>query len=182
MATAGRYDPKQAARDWESEKARRQSLVGKRIPFLRFGDIPASGQSRNFRDGHSEGGVSCYEILADGSPNMCGWPFGIMEGRPKISGTGIVIGWGSDGEPLIDSKSIQINNLLRGAPNPMNTYTHDNTEGYTDADLETLNRAHREIARIKSDYPAADISAMLSNAWSAELPNTVEALVARALS
>ena len=64
----------------------------------------------------------------------------------------------------------------------MNTYTHDNTEGYTDADLETLNRAHREIARIKSDYPAADISALLTNSWSAELPNTVEALIARALS
>lgn len=78
--------------------------------FIRFGRPPRSGRSRNWRDGSLEDGVSCYAgwKMSDGSV-ILDWR-GIDVGsalciarspRPAYVLTGPVVGYGSDGEPVI---------------------------------------------------------------------------------
>jgi hypothetical protein len=61
--------------------------------------------SHNYREGTQESGVSVYEIV-DGDIQYCGWYFDIAE-RPLYYGKGTIIGWGSDGEPLVTVSSIK---------------------------------------------------------------------------
>ena|SRR5687767_15718689 len=84
----------------------RAGRIGEVIQFVRHGQPPASGDSRNHRDGFAEGGVSVYE-LKDGQPQYTGWHFGIAE-RPAYAGKGRIVGWGSDGEPLVEILSIRL--------------------------------------------------------------------------
>lgn len=77
----------------------RQARVGEVIHFARHGKAPASGTSRNHRDQTGEAGVSVYEVV-NGEIQYVGWWFGIAE-RPLYRGTGEIVGWGSDGEPLV---------------------------------------------------------------------------------
>ena len=85
---------------------------GVRIRFVRFGDIPAGGKSRNHLDGNQEAGISVYEAIErDGKPmvilpslteSACVSLSGVLN-RPWQWMTGGVIGKGSDGEPLLQS-------------------------------------------------------------------------------
>lgn len=83
----------------------RMARVGEVIAFARHGKPPVSGASRNHRDGTGEVGVSVYEIV-DGEINYCGWYFDIAD-RPLYRGTGHIVGWGSDGEPLVNILTIK---------------------------------------------------------------------------
>ena len=75
----------------------REARIDEEIDFVRFGDIPE--RSVNHRDGTVEDGISVYEIV-DGEPHLVGWHFGISN-REKHFGRGVIVGWGSDGEPLV---------------------------------------------------------------------------------
>ncbi len=77
----------------------RAAMVGQEIDFVRHGKPPASGHSTNHRDGTPEEGVSVYWIQ-NGVPQYVGFHFGISS-RPSYVGRGVVVGWGSDGEPLV---------------------------------------------------------------------------------
>lgn len=79
----------------------RTARIGEVIDFVRYGSIPESGSSCNHRDRTSEGGVSVYEVR-DGHPVYVGWYFGIIEREVVIRGRGRIVGWGSDGEPLVE--------------------------------------------------------------------------------
>lgn len=78
--------------------------------YVRLGDLPASGRSRNHADGSNEAGVSVYhgEILPTGearplprhNAELCGLLTMLAE-RPMYVVTGDEIGTGSDGEPLL---------------------------------------------------------------------------------
>lgn len=73
--------------------------IGATIDYVRYGKMPASGRSRNHRDGYAECGVSVYQVV-DGEPKYTGWYFDIVT-APAYAGKGEVVGFGSDGEPLI---------------------------------------------------------------------------------
>ena len=77
----------------------KKSRIGETIEFARFGKPPVSGQSTNHREHTAEDGVSVYEII-NGEIDLVGWHFGITD-RVKYVGKGIILGWGSDGEPLV---------------------------------------------------------------------------------
>ena len=77
----------------------RAARIGSEIDFIRHGELPEAGHSRNHRDDTAEEGVSVYEIV-NGQPKYVGWHFEISQ-RPAIYGRGTIIGWGSDGEPLV---------------------------------------------------------------------------------
>jgi len=74
--------------------------IGEAIRFLRFGKPPSSGKSFDYRDKRAERGVSVYELGPDGKPILQGWHFGITE-RPAYLGKGRIVGFGSDGEPVV---------------------------------------------------------------------------------
>lgn len=77
--------------------------IGQKIEFLRLGQPPTV--SRNHRDGTTENGVSVYEIV-NGKADLVGWHFGFLD-RPGFRGQGTIVGWGSDGEPLVEILSIK---------------------------------------------------------------------------
>ena len=79
--------------------------IGETIEFVRYGKPPASGVSRNHREDVAEEGVSVYE-LKSGQPDYVGFYFGSAQ-RPAYAGKGRIVGWGSDGEPLIEINTIR---------------------------------------------------------------------------
>ena len=78
----------------------RLQRIGSEIEFVRYGNFPA-GSSVNHITKEAEGGVSVYEIK-DGRLQLVGFHFGITERRTAFRGTGRIVGWGSDGEPLVE--------------------------------------------------------------------------------
>jgi hypothetical protein len=68
--------------------------IGETRIFFRAGTLPKSGKSFNYRDQTNEIGVSVY---ATPSPDSLAG----MTGRDWYRGMGTIIGFGSDGEPLI---------------------------------------------------------------------------------
>lgn len=82
-----------------------EARIGETIHFARHGAAPASGASRNHREGSGEAGVSVYEIVGN-AIQYCGWFFEIAA-RPLYLGEGTIIGWGSDGEPLVQILTIK---------------------------------------------------------------------------
>jgi hypothetical protein len=85
-------------------QACREARIGETIRFARHGAPPVSQRSRNHRDGTDEEGVSVYEIVGQ-DIHYTGWYFGIAE-RPLYLGEGEIVGWGSDGEPLVRMHTI----------------------------------------------------------------------------
>lgn len=83
----------------------RMARVGETICFARHGVPPVSGTSRNHREHTAEAGVSVYEIV-DGAIQYTGWWFEIAK-RPLYRGKGTIVGWGSDGEPLVQIHTIR---------------------------------------------------------------------------
>ena len=74
-----------------------RAAKSQRIRVARFGE-PCE-RSRNYRDGYSEPGMSCYAIEG-GVIQLEGWYFGFVA-RPLWIGTAEQIGTGSDGEPIV---------------------------------------------------------------------------------
>jgi len=83
--------------------------------YLRFGDLPKNGKSRNHLTGVTEQGVSVYEcvlmngkyklIMPDLTYSACVSLSGVLD-RPCYLVSGALIGRGSDGEPLLRSPVI----------------------------------------------------------------------------
>jgi len=101
LESCGGYWERSHARD---ERYRRQELarkcgvsVGDIVEFVRHGN-PVEF-STNHQDGTLEVGMSCY-LLAGSEVKYVGFWFDIAS-RPAFIGTGEVVGWGSDGEPLV---------------------------------------------------------------------------------
>jgi hypothetical protein len=101
LESCGGYWERSHARD---ERYRRQELerksgvaVGDVVKFVRHGN-PVEF-STNHQDGTLEVGMSCY-LLIDSEVKYVGFWFDIAS-RPAFVGSGEVVGWGSDGEPLV---------------------------------------------------------------------------------
>jgi hypothetical protein len=86
-------------------EACRQARCGETIQFARYGAVPTSGRSTNHRDKSQEAGVSVYEIR-NGQIQYTGWWFDIAN-RPLYLGEGIIRGWGSDGEPVVQILAVR---------------------------------------------------------------------------
>ena len=78
--------------------------------YIRYGDIPASGRSRNYADGVLEKGVSVYrgkylpetdEIMITPSHHYQEFGELFIKDRPAYIVVGEEVGIGSDGEPLL---------------------------------------------------------------------------------
>lgn len=92
-------------RDYTLKEWREQAEKG----YIRFGDIPESGKSYNYRDNFYEEGVSAYhaifysdgdyEILSHNPFEMYGMR--LYSNRPVYRLYGEEIGTGSDGEPIL---------------------------------------------------------------------------------
>jgi len=107
-------------------------MIGTRIQFKRYGRIPANGQSKNWATGELEVGVSVYSdsdvIRAE-----------FEERDIVIEGEALVVGLGSDGEPLIDARTIDSDDY-----NPVDELYID---GYDwDGDMSDL------VAKYGEDY------------------------------
>lgn len=80
--------------------------------YIRQGDLPEGGRSRNFDHGGLEAGVSCYRGLRheDGSYEVL--PGGVdlaihfsafrEQGRPAYAVEGTQVGHGTEGEPVLE--------------------------------------------------------------------------------
>jgi hypothetical protein len=68
--------------------------IGDAVKCWRKGQIPEGGRSYNFRDKHHEAGVSCYW-----QPEATS--FAGLDDRPWYVVSGVLVGYGSDGEPLL---------------------------------------------------------------------------------
>ena len=82
----------------------RQQLIGQEITFLRRGKAPASGVSVNHATGQAEPGVSVYLVLDGHVADV-----DRFQDRPAYTGTGVVVGFGSDGEPCVRVSKIRRN-------------------------------------------------------------------------
>ena len=69
----------------------------------RYGDIPESGVSRNFREETAENGVSMMALddMPDPSPASKVYEMLNSQGKKKVRVEGYFNGYGSDGEPLV---------------------------------------------------------------------------------
>lgn len=83
--------------------------------YIRFGNLPKSGKSKNYATGKLEKGVSCYNALWDLEKNayvrtgnsLEGAAINyIIKGAPIYFITGEEVGTGSDGEPLLSNAQI----------------------------------------------------------------------------
>ena len=82
--------------------------LGEMIDFVRYGDFPENGKSRcryalaePYPSRPELAGISVFEIV-DGKEI---YPMGGYEelfARPRYTGRGKIVGWGPDGEPLIE--------------------------------------------------------------------------------
>lgn len=82
--------------------------------YIRFGDAPAGGRSRNYATGELERGISVYEARHDLISDT--WMTGgamvgtlvsyLAQGIPARLVTGTEIGSGSDGEPLLSDLEV----------------------------------------------------------------------------
>lgn len=84
----------------------RSSRIGTEITFVRYGHAPESGRSWDYRDNSPLKGVSVYEIV-QGKRVDAGWIEGITDRGTVIRGRAILVGWGPDGEPLVDWSTVR---------------------------------------------------------------------------
>jgi len=86
-----------------------------RFCYIRFGEIPEIGFSKNWLTGKLEEGVSCYEaierdnaylvIIPSLKESTCVSLASILD-RPMLEITGKLIGYGSENEPLLINPTI----------------------------------------------------------------------------
>lgn len=92
-----------------------KALIGTRIEFVRFGEAPEDGASRNHISGRGEAGVSVYLVLA-GRTVIAGFPAEIWTRRPIYRGTAVMVDTGSDDEPIVDWSTVAALRKVRRAP------------------------------------------------------------------
>lgn len=84
------------------------------VAFIRFGNLPKGGKSKNYLTGEFERGVSVYDAtwnMVTGAYERSGGLDGAMinymiKGAPVYLVTGERVGTGSDGEPIIRNASV----------------------------------------------------------------------------
>lgn len=87
-------------------KRTQPTQTGTEIRFVRYGRVPESGSSVNWQTGDIEAGVSVYELHSTGE--AIGTVRAEFADRALVYvGRGIVVGAGSDGEPLVRVLSIR---------------------------------------------------------------------------
>lgn len=102
------HDETKTLAEQEKEEVRKQRERGEK-GYIRFGDIPESGKSYNYRDNFYEEGVSAYHAVffPDGSYEILQHnPFELFgahlySNRPAYRLYGEELGTGSDGEPVL---------------------------------------------------------------------------------
>ena len=111
------HDETKAAADKENEEAIKRNAKGEK-GFIRFGEVPRSGKSYNYRDNFFEKGVSAYHAIffPDGSYEVLYHnPFEMFgahsySSRPAYRLYGEEIGTGSDGEPVLNvNRAVKLN-------------------------------------------------------------------------
>ena len=111
------HDETNGAAEKEKEKARSRRENGEE-GYIRFGDVPKSGKSYNYRDNFFEKGVSAYHAVffPDGGYEILQHnPFELFgahlySNRPAYRLYGEEIGTGSDGEPVLKvNRFVKIN-------------------------------------------------------------------------
>lgn len=106
----------------EDKKQIIEILLNENIPektesdiYIRFGDLPKSGKSKNFATGEDENGISVYEARYDimlasyeitGSALIGAAVDKMLRGEKIYLVTGEEVGTGSDGEPVIQKTKI----------------------------------------------------------------------------
>lgn len=92
----------------EERSAQAASFDGAERGFVRFGNLPEGGRSRNHRDDRLEAGVSCFdaEFSPSGAYRLLLTPvlevsFFSVSDRPAFRLYGERVGTGADGEPLL---------------------------------------------------------------------------------
>lgn len=79
--------------------------------YIRFGDVPKNGKSKNYLTDRLEDGISVYEAIEDCGkikillPSLTGSACVTLSGcldRPMYEVKGTLIGYGSDGEPVFN--------------------------------------------------------------------------------
>lgn len=90
------------------KKASAAKFANAQKGFVRFGDLPKGGKSKNYRDNVMENGVSCFEaeFAEDGSYRLLLTPvlqvsYLTVCTRQAFRLYGEVVGTGADGEPLL---------------------------------------------------------------------------------
>lgn len=105
----------QAAID-EMKKAAAAKFADAEQGYIRFGEMPKSGKSWNFRDNRPEAGISVFEadFAKDGSyrpilNDVLAVSYLTVKDRQAYRVYGDVVGMGADGEPLIKiSKAVKV--------------------------------------------------------------------------
>lgn len=90
------------------------SITG-RFTYIRFGDIPKNN-SFDWRELESEGGVSVYSAIKGKEGkyiilevnDSSGLDYFLSGDRPAYEVSGVEVGVGADGEPLLDRKTVNI--------------------------------------------------------------------------
>jgi hypothetical protein len=84
--------------------------------FLRFGDLPKNGKSKNFANGNFEAGVSAFNAEFSGNnyrpilTDVLEITYLNVVSRPAYRVWGKVVGTGADGEPLLKvTKFVKLN-------------------------------------------------------------------------
>jgi hypothetical protein len=89
-----------------------QKFINAERGFIRFGDCPFGGRSKNYRDNTLEDGVSVFEAEFTGndyrllSNDYLFATFYTVCDRPAYRAYGDVVGTGSDGEPVLKIKRV----------------------------------------------------------------------------
>ena len=78
----------------------KKSLIGKKIDFVRFGNMPENGYSWNYSENCAESGVSVYLVQNGVVADVVRGEFA---NRTIYCGQGIAVGFGGDGELLVDN-------------------------------------------------------------------------------
>jgi hypothetical protein len=99
------YDERKSRKDREIDRIQKTGRPG----YVRFGQLPASGRSRNHRDNLTEPGVSVYRgtltpggkkaLIHLNNTDALGALF--ITNRPAYEATGTEVGRGSDNEPCL---------------------------------------------------------------------------------
>ncbi|KQR22884.1 hypothetical protein [Deinococcus sp. Leaf326] len=103
------------ANDYPARLARIAEISALPVVYLRLGELPEGGRSYNYREGHSEAGVSCYRayqgkgVLYLDCVDGCD-PMVMLGGsgatRKWYIISGDVCGVGSDGEPVLNNAQV----------------------------------------------------------------------------
>lgn len=110
---------------WRDRRPQLRVLVESPL-YMRFGEPPASGRSRNHANGEMESGLSCYTARYDPVSERMGFEdegtlpdsllAALITGQRVLLVTGTPNGRGSDGEPCLEPGSVRVLSDLTPGP------------------------------------------------------------------